>query len=69
MSNINIISIRKINDFKNNAWKIKRVRKAFENLNSFLDDVKNAKNDENILKKYFLNFHCFLLFLDFSKNL
>jgi len=28
---------------KNNAWKVERVWKIFENLNSFLDDVENAK--------------------------
>ena len=49
-SNINVDSMRKINDFKNDAWKVERVRKTFENLNSFLDDVENAKNDANILK-------------------
>jgi hypothetical protein len=34
-SNINVDSIRKINDFKINALKIERVRKTLENLNSF----------------------------------
>jgi len=34
-SNINIDSMRKINDFKINALKVERVRKTFENLNSF----------------------------------
>ena len=34
-SNINIDSMRKINNFKNDAWKVERVRKTFENLNSF----------------------------------
>jgi len=33
------------------------------------DDAKNAKNDANVLKKYFLDFQCFSLFLDFSENL
>ena len=28
-SNINVDSMRKINDFKNNAWKVERVRKSF----------------------------------------
>jgi hypothetical protein len=41
--------------------------KTFENLNSFLDDVENAKNDANILKTYFLDFRCFSLFLIFQK--
>jgi hypothetical protein len=61
-SNINIDSMRKINAFKNDARKIERVQKTFENLNSFLDDVENAKNDANILKTYFLDFRCFSLF-------
>jgi hypothetical protein len=34
-SNINVDSMRKINDFKINALKVERVRKTFENLNSF----------------------------------
>jgi len=34
-SNINVDSKRKINDFKINALKVERVRKTFENLNSF----------------------------------
>ena len=61
--------MRKISAFKNDAWKIERVLKTFENLNSFLDDVENAKNDANILKTYFfLDFHCFSLFFGFSEN-
>jgi putative effector of murein hydrolase len=36
----------------------------------FWDIAENAKNDANILKKHiFLDFHCFSLFLDFSKIL
>ena len=34
-SNINVDSMRKINNFKINALKVERVRKTFENLNSF----------------------------------
>jgi hypothetical protein len=34
-SNINVDSMRKINDFKINALKVERVRKTFENLNFF----------------------------------
>ena len=34
-SNINIDSMRKINNFKNNALKVERVPKIFENLNFF----------------------------------
>ena len=55
--------MRKINDFKNDVWKVERVRNFFENLNSFLDDVEN---DTNILKKHFLYFCWFFLFLDFQ---
>jgi len=29
------LKMRKINDFKNDAWKVERVQKTFENLNSF----------------------------------
>jgi 3-methyladenine DNA glycosylase Tag len=61
--------MRKVNAFKNNAWKVKRVQKTFENLNSFLDDVENAKNDANILKTYFWIFIVFHYFLDFLKTL
>jgi len=47
-ANINIDSMRKINDFKNDAWKVERVPNVFENFNSFWDDAKNAKNDTNV---------------------
>jgi 3-methyladenine DNA glycosylase Tag len=49
----------KINAFKNDAWKVERVQKTFENWNSFLDNVENAKNDANILKTYFFGFLLF----------
>jgi hypothetical protein len=35
MSNINVDSMKKINDFKNDALKVERVPKIFENLNYF----------------------------------
>jgi len=57
--------MRKINDFKINALKVERVRKTFKNLNSFLDDAENAKNDANILKMYFLGFQCFFAIFGF----
>ena len=60
--------MRKINDFKNDAWKVERVQKTFENLNSFLDDVENAKNDANILKTYFFGFLLFFVIFGFSEN-
>jgi len=34
-SNINVDSMRKINDFINDALKVERIQKTFENLNSF----------------------------------
>jgi 3-methyladenine DNA glycosylase Tag len=64
--------MRKINAFKNDAWKVERVQKTFENLNSFLDDVENAKNDANILKTYFFGFSLFFtifwIFWKFYQN-
>jgi hypothetical protein len=42
-SNINIDSMRKINDFKNNALKVERVPNIFENLNSFETMLKMLK--------------------------
>jgi len=42
-SNINIGSMRKINDFKNNALKVERVPNIFENLNSFETMLKMLK--------------------------
>ena len=69
MSNINVDSMKKISDFKNNALKVERVPNVFENLNSFETMLKMLKNDANVLKTYFLDFQCFSLFLNFSKNL
>jgi hypothetical protein len=61
--------MRKINDFKNDALKVKRVQKTFKNLNSFLDNAENAKNDANISRTYILlGFCCFFaIFVFFSK--
>jgi hypothetical protein len=42
-SNINVDSMRKINDFKNNALKVERVPNVFENLNSFETMLKMLK--------------------------
>ena len=47
-SNINVDSMKKINDFKNNTLKVERVPNVFENLNSFETMLKNAKNDTNV---------------------
>jgi hypothetical protein len=60
--------MRKIDDFKNDMWKVERVRKTFENLKFFLDDVENAKNDANILKTYFFGFSFFFVIFGFSEN-
>jgi len=40
---INIDSMRKINDLKNNALKVERVLNIFENLNSFETILKMLK--------------------------
>jgi len=40
---INIDSMRKINDFKNNTLKVERVPNVFENLNSFETMLKMLK--------------------------
>ena len=53
--------MRKINDLKMTREK----SNAFEKLNSFLDDVENAK----MTKIYFLDFLCFSLFLEFFENI
>jgi len=42
-SNINVDSMRKINDFKINALKVERVPNIFENLNSFETMLKMIK--------------------------
>jgi hypothetical protein len=55
--------ILKMTHEKSNAFK-----RPLKKLNSFLDDVENAKNDANILKTYFFwIFVVFSLFLDFPK--
>jgi hypothetical protein len=41
---------------------------TFENLNSFLDDVENAKNDANILKHIFFGFLLFFTIFGFFEN-
>ena len=64
-SNINVDLMRKVNDFKNDARKVERVPKTFENLKFFLDDIENAKNDVNILKTYFFGFLLFFAIFGF----
>ena len=73
MSNINIDSMRKINDFKNNALKVERVPKIFENLNSFETMQKMLKTMQIYLKNVFfeilLFFAIFLFFLKIYQNM
>ena len=57
--------MRKIIDFKNNARKVKRVQKTFENLNSFETMMKMLKTMQICI---FLDFRCFSLFLNFFEN-
>jgi len=62
--------MKKIDDFKNNTLKVKRVPKTFENLNSFETMLKMLKMMQICIKKvFFWIFVVFLLFLDFSENL
>jgi hypothetical protein len=50
--------------------KVERVSKTFENLNFFETILKMLKTMQiYIYKKYFLDFHYFSLFLNFSENL
>jgi hypothetical protein len=65
-ANINIDSMRKINDFKNDAWKVERVPNVFENLNSFETILKMLKTIQMYKKCIFWIFNVFSLFLDFS---
>jgi hypothetical protein len=39
--------------------KLNAFKRPLKKLNSFLDDVENAKNDANILKTYFFGFSLF----------
>jgi len=60
--------MRKINDFKNDAWKVERVQKNLWKFKFFWDDAENAKNDANILKTYFFGFSLFFAIFGFSEN-
>jgi hypothetical protein len=64
-ANINIDSMREINDFKNDAWKVERVPNIFENLNSFETMLKMLKNDANVLKTYFFGYSMFFAIFEF----
>jgi len=61
--------MRKIGDLKNNALKVERIPKIFENLNSFETMLKMLKMMQIYLKHIFWIFVVFLLILDFSENL
>jgi hypothetical protein len=52
-SNINVDSMKKINDFKNNALKVERVSNVFENLNSFETMLKMIKKRCKCIKNVF----------------
>ena len=65
MSNINVESMRKINDFKNDALKVERVPNIFENLNSFEMMLKMLKTMQIYLKMYFFGFSMFFAIFEF----
>jgi len=55
-------------DYKINTLKIKRVWNTFKNL-IFLNDIKNDKNNVNILKIYFFEFLLFFSYFWFFLNI
>ena len=57
--------MRKIGDFKNNALKVERVPKTFENLNSFEMMLKMLKMMQIYIKKYFFGFSLFFTIFGF----
>jgi len=57
--------MRKIGDFKNNALKVERVAKTFENLNSFEMMLKMLKMMQIYIKKYFFGFSLFFAIFGF----
>jgi hypothetical protein len=57
--------MRKIGDFKNNALKVERVPKTFENLNSFEMMLKMLKMMQIYIKKYFFGFSLFFAIFGF----
>jgi len=61
--------MRKINDFKNNALKVERVPKIFENLNSFETMLKQRKYIKNIFFWIFIVFLYFWIFLKIYQNI
>jgi hypothetical protein len=65
--------MRKISDFKNNALKVERVPKNFENLNSFETMLKMLKTMQIYIKKsifwIFVVFRYFWIFLKIYQNM
>jgi len=57
--------MRKISDFKNNALKVERVPKNFENLNSFETMLKMLKTMQIYIKKVFFGFSLFFAIFGF----
>jgi hypothetical protein len=68
-SNFNVDSIRKINNYKINALKVKRVQNTFENLNSSEMTLKILKMMQIYQKCNFGGFRCFLAIFDFFEIL
>ena len=65
--------MKKIDDFKNNALKVERVPKNFENLNSFETMLKMLKTMQIYIKKsifwIFVVFRYFWIFLKIYQNM
>jgi hypothetical protein len=57
--------MKKIDDFKNNALKVERVPKNFENLNSFETMLKMLKTMQIYIKKVFFGFSLFFAIFGF----
>jgi hypothetical protein len=57
--------MRKIGNFKNNALKVERVPKNFENLNSFETMLKMLKTMQIYIKKVFFGFSLFFTIFGF----
>jgi len=64
-SNINVDSIRKINNCKINALKVERVQNTFENLNSSEMTLKMLKMMQIYQKCIFLGFSMFFCYFWF----
>jgi hypothetical protein len=70
VSNINVDSIRKINNCKINALKLERVQNTFANLNSSEMTLKMLKMMQIYQNVFFWGFHFFFCYsLVFFENL